>query len=312
MGPWPVTRPQRNATLSFIMLAFGISWAIFGIGRLLFNPAATLAWTAISALFMLGPGIAALILRKPLRLSWSDLGVTWSGIRWKWMAVALLFALALPLATLFFNWLLGNVLHIGGFGHTAITMEMARERMLAIAGSEAGRATEQLEGLALGAVGILLLTLVAGAVAGCTVNFAFAMGEELGWRGLLFRSTAGLGLWRQCLVIGPVWGLWHAPLILQGHNYPDHPVAGVLMMCLFTTAFSLPLAWFRIRSRCVWSAGVCHGTVNAVAGAVALFSAYGNSLLGGAAGLSAVLAVATLSGLLLLFDPHLRGESAPA
>lgn len=312
MGHWPASPSQRNATLGFILLAFGISWLLFALGRLLLGPPPTLAWTAVAAVFMLGPGMAVLILRRPRHLSWADLGVTWSGIRWKWMALALLFALAVPLGTLLFNWLLGNVLHIAGFGRTAITMEMARERILAMAGPEAGAAAKQLDGLRMGAIGLLLLTLLAGAVAGCTVNFAFAMGEELGWRGLLFRSTAALGPWRQSLVIGPVWGLWHAPLILQGHNYPDHPVAGVLMMCLFTTVLSLPLAWFRTHSRCVWAAGVCHGTVNAVAGVVALFSSYGNSLLGGAAGLSAVLAVAMLGGMLVLFHPHPRATAVTA
>ena len=38
----------------------------------------------------------------------------------------------------------------------------------------------------------------------------------------------GVGVW------GVIWGFWHAPLILNGHNYPQHPVVGVFMMVAFS------------------------------------------------------------------------------
>ena len=34
------------------------------------------------------------------------------------------------------------------------------------------------------------------------------------------------------LIFGLIWGIWHAPFIFQGHNYPQYPVAGVFMMTI--------------------------------------------------------------------------------
>ena len=81
---------------------------------------------------------------------------------------------------------------------------------------------------------VFLAAVVQGTVAGFTVNLPFAFGEELGWRGLLLTETRRLGLLKSTLLIGAIWGIWHAPIVVQGHNYPDHPIAGVLMMIAFT------------------------------------------------------------------------------
>src|SRR5262249_28419015 len=74
------------------------------------------------------------------------------------------------------------------------------------------------------------LALLQGLIAGVTVNAVAGFGEELGWRGLLLRELEGVGFWKSSFVIGVIWGFWHAPLIIQGHNYPEHPWAGVLLM----------------------------------------------------------------------------------
>ena len=63
---------------------------------------------------------------------------------------------------------------------------------------------------------------------GPLINTLFALGEELGWRGFLLPSLLPLGQWRAILMSGLIWGVWHAPAILQGHNYPSQPVLGVL------------------------------------------------------------------------------------
>jgi membrane protease YdiL (CAAX protease family) len=59
-----------------------------------------------------------------------------------------------------------------------------------------------------------------------------------------------------------VWGLWHAPVIVAGHNYPGHPVLGVLTMCAFTTAVALihTAAW--LRSGSVLLTSVVHAAIN--------------------------------------------------
>jgi membrane protease YdiL (CAAX protease family) len=76
-----------------------------------------------------------------------------------------------------------------------------------------------------------------GLVAELTINAVAALGEELGWRGLFLRELSPLGFRRLSLLTGALWGIWHAPFVAQGHNFPDAPVAGIVVM---TTGRSPP------------------------------------------------------------------------
>ncbi len=305
---------RSSPVLSFLVLAYAISWSIFAVAQWGIGITDPLAWTLASALFMFGPGLAALLLFKPLGLTWPDLGVIFKGIRWKWMGIAVLIALAMPVLALFFNWILGDLLHFQSFGHTSISKEMVinvlRDQLSksGVAQDAVNDRAASIQALPVNGPLLLLMMLGSSAIAGCTVNFLFAMGEELGWRGLLFHSTHRFGLLKQVLFTGVVWGLWHAPLIHHGLNYPGHPWGGIAFMCLFTTGLALPLAWVRFRTHCVWSAGMLHGTVNAAAGITVLFTHGAVNMLGGGAGLTAILGMVVVGALLFLFDPRFRNE----
>jgi hypothetical protein len=67
-------------------------------------------------------------------------------------------------------------------------------------------------------------------IAGDSVDAVAAFGEDLGCRGLLLRELEPFGFWRSSVLIGVIWGSWHAPLILHRHNYPEHPWVGVFLM----------------------------------------------------------------------------------
>jgi membrane protease YdiL (CAAX protease family) len=96
-----------------------------------------------------------------------------------------------------------------------------------------------------------------------------------------------------------VWGLWHAPLIAQGHNYPEHPWIGVGLMVVFCTLWAPILGWLRSRSGSVIAAAIAHGAINASAGLPLLVIAGGGDLTVGLTGLAG-LAVALGVNLLLL------------
>ncbi len=102
-------------------------------------------------------------------------------------------------------------------------------------------------------------------LAGCTVNAVAALGEELYWRGLLFDQVAHKVWWQRDLTIGALWGLWHAPLVMMGHNYPEHRILGVLMMMLWCISAAPVFSWLRIRSKGTVIPAVCHGMINASA-----------------------------------------------
>jgi membrane protease YdiL (CAAX protease family) len=115
-------------------------------------------------------------------------------------------------------------------------------------------------------VAVLLLAGFWGAlVAGWTINGLVAVGEEYGWRGLMWEELRGRGVVKANVVIGIVWGLWHAPVILQGYNYPGHPVAGILAMILFCGGMSTTLTALRELTGSVLPAAAAHGTFNACA-----------------------------------------------
>ncbi|MFP4201047.1 MAG: CPBP family intramembrane glutamic endopeptidase, partial [Clostridia bacterium] len=61
---------------------------------------------------------------------------------------------------------------------------------------------------------ILLLVFVAAPVQ----NLLFGLGEEFGWRGYLLQKLRGAGLFAAMVIVGITWGIWHAPVILMGHN----------------------------------------------------------------------------------------------
>lgn len=95
---------------------------------------------------------------------------------------------------------------------------------------------------------LILTSIIEGLIAGVTINAVFGFGEELGWRGLMQTELNFMGFWKSSAIIGLTWGVWHAPLILKGHNYPQHPQLGVLMMTISTLLLA-PIYTYRSRNR---------------------------------------------------------------
>ncbi len=136
------------------------------------------------------------------------------------------------------------------------------------------------------------LALGQGLIAGITVNAVAAFGEELGWRGFLQKELLPLGFWRGTLAIGFLWGIWHAPLILQGHNYPQHPVAGIFMMILWCMLLSPLMGHIRQKANTVLAAAVFHGSLNANYGLAIMLIEGGNDLTVGLTGLAGLMVLA--------------------
>jgi membrane protease YdiL (CAAX protease family) len=120
---------------------------------------------------------------------------------------------------------------------------------------------------------LLLAQLPLAYAAAVTVNALAALGEELGWRGYMFRRLGSRPDLKSTLAIGVVWGLWHATAIgLLGHNYPVLRWAGVPLFtafCVLLTALMLPLV---DRAGSVLPAASLHGAVNALWGYTILVS----------------------------------------
>lgn len=157
--------------------------------------------------------------------------------------------------------------------------------------------------------GLIAVSLFSGLLAGATLNAVFAFGEEVAWRGFLVREFKDRKFLTASLLIGVIWGFWHFPLILNGHNYPDHPVPGVFMMVLMCTALTPILLYFRQKSGSVIVPAVMHGTFNAVVGISNLFVLPQNDLLIGAPGLAGLIVLLLTDVGLFLFDRYVTREN---
>ncbi len=142
---------------------------------------------------------------------------------------------------------------------------------------------------------LIPLAMAQGVVAGATINAVAAFGEEAGWRGWLYRELRPLGFWTSSLVVGTLWGLWHAPLILQGYNYPEHPLAGVGMMTAMCIGVSPAMTMLRDKTDSVASAAMFHGVFNATAALSLLYVAGGSDLTVGVTGAAGLLTLATMN-----------------
>lgn len=145
---------------------------------------------------------------------------------------------------------------------------------------------------------VLLLAGLGGAlVAGWTINGFVAMGEEYGWRGLMWDELRALGAVRANLLIGLAWGLWHAPLIVQGYNYPDFPGLGVMAMVALCTGMSLTLTAVRELTGSLLPVAATHGMFNGAAPILILLTPGAHRILAGPIGLLGAVIFAFLGAL---------------
>ncbi|AEH36043.1 CPBP family intramembrane glutamic endopeptidase [Halopiger xanaduensis] len=124
----------------------------------------------------------------------------------------------------------------------------------------------------------LLIMLVVAVVAGATINAVFAFGEEFGWRGVLQTALAPLGFWRASAVVGFFWGVWHAPIVIEGYNFPNEPVVGVGVMTVACIAMAPVYTYVTLAARSVLAPAVFHGTFNAFAATMLAFAQGGSEL----------------------------------
>jgi membrane protease YdiL (CAAX protease family) len=272
---------MTRGVMIFLAMAFGVAWALWGLlwrGGGLARPDSYLF--LVASMFAPALGVlAAWRLADPQALRLSGVGRRGP---WRWYLITYLLIPALLL--------LGAALCVlGGVQQLDPTFSLIRE--------QAARSGQPVPPPPPMAVAVLLALPVFVVVP--LVNMLAAIGEELGWRGYLWARLAPLGPRRAALLIGVIWGVWHAPLIAMGYNYPDSPLLGPLLMTGFTVVYGVVLGWLRARSGSVWPAALAHGAINAEAIAVAVFFTPASRLVGAPIGLVALLPAAVCAALLL-------------
>lgn len=138
------------------------------------------------------------------------------------------------------------------------------------------------------------------------LGLLIAFGEEYGWRGYLQGELVKLGKARGILLIGIIWGVWHAPIIVMGYNYPGYPVAGVFVMTGYTVMLAFVLGYAVLKTGSVWLAAYLHALNNQVFSTlVVLVYAPNDSIFSFGGGLYGIATMAVIV-LLILRDPVWR------
>lgn len=236
----PARSIDRGRLAYFIGSLVVLSSAVAAIGMV-----TDLEIVQLGSIYMFTPAIAALLVFARRDVGRSELGIRIGRIRWLAIAALLVFPLVVAMILLSVAW--PDI----GFVPAADPIPWLPR---------------------FGPVSSLLayVTVIIGV--GITVNAVFAFGEELGWRGYLLWELAPLGFWPASAVVGIAWGIWHAPLILGGYNYPGFPIVGVLLMTMACITLSPIYTYLVLRARSVFAAVFFHGVFNAGAGAVIVYT----------------------------------------
>jgi membrane protease YdiL (CAAX protease family) len=276
----------------FLALTFLLSWPVallcFGSGMRPY----TAPWLAVAVYYMFTPTISTIITQKLIfrQSVMSPLCISFRP-NW-WFLVALLLPGLVALASTATSLIFPGVSLTTNLTETIfvpfIRQNITQDQLAAL--------TQSARGLP---VHPFFLVLAGGTMAGLTINGVAGLGEELGWRGLLLRELAASGFWRASLATGVVWGLWHLPFILYGHNYPGHPIAGVFVMILWTIVLSPLIGYVCIRANSVIAAAIMHGAINGTGMAPLIVLRGGSVLQVGVMGFAGILVLLCLDLLLL-------------
>lgn len=247
----------------FLFITFGLTYAwTMGLiwPRVLERDAAsftaeeTLFNTALTAVLMFFPAVGVLLTRLFTREGLSN-------------------------AMLRFN-LKGNVRYylIGWLGPMVLTILgsviyfVIYPSEFTLATSQAAMATQPIPPAIFWALQIFLMLIAP------LLNFIPCLGEEWGWRGYLLPKVAQrMKFFPAVLVTGFIWGIWHAPIIVSGHNYgmgySGYPWTGIVAMCLFCIVGGTLFSYITLKTKSCWPAVLAHGALNGTASIGVLFLA---------------------------------------
>jgi len=190
---------------------------------------------------MWSPGAAALLTQLITKGNVRGLGWRWGKTRYQLLSIGL--PLVLIAVTYGIVWLTG----LGSFPNAAFVDEIRAEVGFDVS-----------EGAA-----ILIYIGISTLVGLVTTTFT-ALGEEIGWRGLLVPELNNVtNFTKTSLISGIVWAVWHYPGMLFADYHSEAPLwYALICFTLMAVSFSVIMAWIRLKSGSLWTATFLHASHN--------------------------------------------------
>ena len=263
------TKLDSKRIYIFLTIAYGLAWitglVVYLTGGIVKSPeiipgtGITLALALIAIVYMWAPALANIFTRLITREGWQNTLLR-PNIKksWKYWLAA---------------WLMPSIFTILGAVVFFVMLPQYFDPQLSTIKT---MLPNQGEGLPIPIFTIALLQIIQGILLSPILNSLFTFGEEFGWRGYLLQKLMPMGTKKAVLLLGVIWGIWHAPVIAMGHNYgfdyPLFPWAGIVLMTWFTILLGVFLAWVTVKSNSVWPAVIAHAGINGIAGVGILFA----------------------------------------
>lgn len=274
---------MNKTVLLFITVLFVISWPSYFVLKYLDNP---IAYFLIVALwFMPSPTYSILFLKFVLGRK-IDFDISFKKINPQYLLITPSFVFLYILLVIGTVYFFGNLLNIDAFGFVSFEDNLVASTLEKFGGES------PLNGLKW--YYLIPLVMISGTLSGLTINMLFAFTEELAWRDFLIRELKDYSIFRANIIIGVLWGFWHTPVILLGHNLYGYPLWGVMLMISFCVVMSFLLYYLRVKGESVWVPSIFHGTLNGTAGIILVFIHDGNMLFSNPVGVAGIIAVFTL------------------
>lgn len=241
----------------YILISFIAAWIIQIAASILALRGNQMAFTYLMALCMLMPLIAVLLSGCPLK-----------GMGWKPKLKG-------KMKYLFISWFLPAVLTAIGAALFFIVFpkafDLSGEALAAVTGEDA---MDVLRSQGITFPMYLAISAISAIIYAPLINMFFAIGEEAGWRGVMYPMLKDkFGTNKGRIIGGIIWGVWHWPCIaIAGYEYditmkenPGLCILGMLLFCVFTVCAGILLDYLYEKSQCIWIPSIAHGAINAAA-----------------------------------------------
>ena len=243
----------RKQFAIYMIVAFGLAWILEIIASVFSNNGNQMVFAVILMITMFIPFLGVVAARIPLK------GMGWIP-RLKGKIRYIFFALWIPALLS----IIGGVLFFAFFPDAFDSEFLTLYSML----KETG-ALEQFEAQGITIPMYLMITSFAGVTYIPFINMFVALGEEVGWRGVLYPCLKEKhGDTKGRIIGGVIWGAWHWPIMIfagyeYGKEYIGAPVLGPIVFCIATVMMGILLDYVYEKTETIWLPSLMHGAINA-------------------------------------------------